>query len=97
MNLRGIRRAVRSGVWVLEPAVTVEARSEFQRRRLTEAVTAARIYLEGEMETEEMGKSLGRTAERAAQIIRLGVNHMRAAGWLHPKTDADAAPTPGPS
>lgn len=83
MILRQMKRAVRNGAWVLEPAGKVEARSEFQRGRLTEAVTAARLYLQAET-TTGMGQALGRTSERAAQIVRLGINYMTSVGWLHP-------------
>jgi hypothetical protein len=71
---------------------TVNAKSKFQCQRLTEAVSAARIYLGGEQSTAEIGALLGGvTAERAAQVIRLGIKTLMRLGWLQPA--AVPAPT----
>ena len=89
-----MRRAVRSGQWILTAGGgVVNAKSKFQRERLTEAATAARIYLEGNWNTAQMAMRLGGfTAERAAQIIRLGVKALIQEGQLQPA--AVVAPTP---
>ena len=69
----------------------VVAQSEFQKQRLTAAVTAAQVYLSG-TDVAEMGKGIGRTAERAAQLVRLGLSYMLEAGWLRPADRKAAAP-----
>lgn len=84
MTLRQIKRALRRGIWTLAPRDPVTAATEFQRKRLTRAVTAARVYLGGPVKLEEMGKTLGITGEGAAQIVRLGVNYMMQTGVLRP-------------
>lgn len=82
MHLRGMRRALRSGDWVLVPEGKVTGGTEFQKTRLTEAVSAARIYLEGNGKVGDLAKTFGVTPERAAQVVRLGVKWMVQAGWL---------------
>lgn len=67
----------------------VKAPTTFQVKRITEAVSAARIYLGGS-DTRDMARSMGLTSERVAQIIRLGIDHMTKAGWLRP---ADSSPS----
>jgi hypothetical protein len=76
------RNALRGGALILDPG-TVSAKSEFQRLRLAQAVTAAQIYLDGS-KALELAATLGVTPERAAQMVRLGIRHMRSAGWLRP-------------
>lgn len=73
---------------VLGPTGEITASSAFQQKRITEAVNVARLYLEGEATTEQVGKSLGITDERTAQIVRVGVDYMERAGWLHSKVGA---------
>ncbi len=89
MTLRQIKRAVQAGAWTLGAGAPVEGTSEFQQKRLTAAVTAARIYLTGASDTKQMSNTLMVRPERAAQIIRLGIKHLTATGGLRP---ADAAP-----
>lgn len=83
MNLRQTRRALRTGALVLEQNGEIKAKSEFQRKRLTEALSMAKIYLEGTT-VVELGEALGVTSERVAQVVRLGINYMTEAGWLRP-------------
>jgi hypothetical protein len=85
VNLRATKKAIRNGSWVLDDTATWEvvAPSEFQRLRLTEAVSIARIYLE-ESNAGEVAEALGRTAERAAQMVRTGIKYMVQVGWLRP-------------
>lgn len=90
-----MKRALREGSWAIVPGVPISAPTEFQRQRLTEAVSAARLYLEGPLKTEEMATGLGRTPERAAQLVRLGIETMQQAGWLKPAGNPSGqAPTP---
>lgn len=84
MRLPEIRSAVRSGRYTVSPDGGVNVGSNFQRRRLTEAITAARIYLQGDMTTAEMAISLKVSAERMAQIVRLGVRWMLTEGSIRP-------------
>lgn len=85
MTVRATKKAVRSGKWVLGPAKEIVAKSPLRQQQLTEAVTMARIYLtDGSMTTGAMGAIIGRTEERASQIIRLGIKYMRESGWLYP-------------
>lgn len=84
MDIRQMRNAVRAGSWTLDPEGQVTARTEFQKGRLTAAVTTARLYLGGDFTMEQIGTTLGVTAERAAQVVRLGINYMKTAGWLRP-------------
>jgi hypothetical protein len=79
-----MRENVRSGAWVLGPAREIKASSEFQRKRLAMAVTMARIYLRSERTSAQLAIHLDVTQERAAQIIRLGIEVMRREGWLAP-------------
>jgi hypothetical protein len=83
VNLRAIRRAVKSGAWVFQPG-QVEAASAFQKKRLTEAIGMARMYLEGSLPVVVLAGSIGVTEERTAQIIRLGLKYSEEAGWLRP-------------
>jgi hypothetical protein len=83
MNLRHYRSAIADGTWVLAPG-EVAARTRFQQKRLTAAVTVARVYLNGEFDTSQIAGTLGVTPERAAQMVRLGISYMREAGWLRP-------------
>lgn len=84
MDVRAMRKAVRAGAWTLSQDGEVAARTEFQKGRLTAAVTTARLYLESDYTTEQIGKTLAVTAERAAQVVRTGLNYMLTAGWLRP-------------
>lgn len=87
MTLRKIKSELREGRLVLHPVdpKQVKAPTEFQRQRLIMAVTTARCYLENEILTTQMiGKTLRVTDERAAQMVRLGVNYMKKVGWLVP-------------
>ena len=84
MNMRNLRRAVVGKELSIVPTGPVEADTEFQARRLTYAVAVARLYLKGEADAGRIAKALGRTTERALQIIRSGVNYMESAGWLVP-------------
>jgi hypothetical protein len=94
-----MKRAVNRGEWVLaEEPGQIDAASEFQRKRLTKAVTAARVYLRGGILAKPMGQALGVTEERASQIVRLGIQYLLEAGWLRPAAAA-SSPTssdPGP-
>ena len=92
MTLRQTWRAVNRGEWVLAPDGEIKAPSKFQKDRITKAVTAARVYLEGTIKAKEIAKTLQVTDERAAQVLRLGVKTMREMGWLRPATAKGAAP-----
>ena len=73
----------------------VEAKTKFQVKKLTEAVSLSRMYLSGTMTAGELGHSLGVTSERVSQIVRLGIIYMREAGWLFPavaKVEPPATP-----
>jgi hypothetical protein len=84
MTLRQTRNAVRSGRWVLAEGPPIGAPTEFQRQRLQEAASAARLYLGKDVTVREMGTALGVSPERAAQLVRLGLTVLRQAGWLRP-------------
>ena len=71
----------------MAPSGKVAASTEFQRQRLTEAVSAARFYLGSDSTVGKLARSLGMTGERAAQIIRLGIKYMVTVGWLKPALD----------
>jgi hypothetical protein len=92
MTLRQTWRAVHSGDWVLEPEGEIKAPSKFQKERITKAVTAARVYLEGSVKAKQIAKTLGVTDERAAQVLRLGIKTLRDLGWLRPAPAKDVAP-----
>src|SRR5438045_2179813 len=80
-----MRRSIQSGAWILEvPDGAIEARTQFQRERLTKAVTAARLYLGGDVLARQIGGTLGVTEERASQVVRTGISFMQRAGWLRP-------------
>lgn len=81
---------------MLAPGGEIQGRTEFQRKRLVEAVTAARLYLEGEADTQVIARTLDRTPERAAQVVRLGISWMRREGWLRPG-EQEPSPKPSPS
>lgn len=68
------------------PIGEIQAKSKFQRRRITEGVIAAQMYLTGLTPTIAQ-LPIGRTGERQAQITRLGVQYMLERGWLK-KVDA---------
>ena len=88
MNLRQWQHAVRSGAYVLEIGGTLEADSEFQRARLTEAVSMARLYLCGDTNSRKIGQNLGLTDERIAQMIRLGIKTLLAENRLRPAKES---------
>ena len=71
------------------PAGEIKARTKFQRERLTKAVTAARLYLEGGAATSQMAVTLGVTEERIAQMVRLGISYMQQSGWLQPEPEPE--------
>ena len=84
MTLRQTWRAVHSGEWVLDPEGEIKAPSKFQKERLTKAITAARVYLEGGVKAKQMAMALQISDEAAAQILRLGIKTLRDLGWLRP-------------
>ena len=84
MTLLEIKKSVAAGRLEISAERTVEARSEFQQRRLTKAVKQALIYLQNDFSVEEMAKLLEVTKQRAQQVLKLGVNYMQQHGWLHP-------------
>ena len=84
MTLRQTWRAVHSGEWVLDPEGEIKAPSKFQKERLTKAITAARVYLEGGVKAKQMARALQISDEAAAQILRLGIKTLRDLGWLRP-------------
>lgn len=84
MTLRQLKKGVRAGQWELIEPGEIKALTPFQKRRITEAVSSARIYLQEPMTAEQLAKFTGVTRERGAQIIRLGVKYMQEAGWLRP-------------
>lgn len=88
MTLRQTWRAVHSGDWVLEPEGEIKAPSKFQKERILKAVTAARVYLSGNIKAKQMAKTLEVTDERAAQVLRLGIKTLRDLGWLRPAQGA---------
>lgn len=75
MTLRGWKRLLRQGHWILKPeGGPLPAKSEFQKGRREVACTAARVYLEGDsVKTEDIGRTFRVTPERGAQLVRLGV------------------------
>lgn len=81
MTLRQTKREVQSGHLAISLG-EVQAPTEAKRRRLTAAVSAARVYLESKMGVVEMSSGLGVTSERVAQVVRLGISYMREQGWL---------------
>lgn len=89
VTLRKLKRFVREGDMVLEAPLEIRAATQVQRRRLTQATTAARIYL-GDlvMKTDDLARTLGVTDERAAQIVRLGIRYLQESGQLHPMSQA---------
>lgn len=97
MNLRQTKRALRGRELALDPTGPIQAATEFQRKRITEAVTAARLYLEGDVETKAMAQTRACTRQRAEQLVRLGVKWMKDSGWLRPAPAGEAALNPKPS
>ena len=102
MNLRQWQHAISSGEYLLKPRGEVQAKTKFQRDRLTEAVSIARMYLRGGVNSQDLGEALGRTDERAAQMIRLGIKTLLAEGWLRlaavpVEADTNAKEHPSPS
>lgn len=94
VNIRKIRREVLQGQLVLTVGI-VEARSEFQRRRLRQAVAAVQLYLEGG-NTRDIATILDKTVERTAQVIKLGIGYMESAGWLKPPAISPNKPDASP-
>ena len=84
LTLLQAKRLLCHGDWVLLPKGEITEGSKFQRQRLTEAVLLARIYLEDGRDTRTMGRAMGRTQERAAQMVRLGLKALQELGWLRP-------------
>ena len=84
MSLRAIKNGVARGELVIDQGVKVTARTEFQQKRLTAAVSAAQIYLSRGLKVEDIAGALRVTSERAAQIVRLGVKTMQQIGMLRP-------------
>lgn len=94
MTVLATKKAVKSGALVIGPERKIEANTLAQLQRVTEAVTMARIYLTDDaMTTGAMGVLIGRTEERAAQIIRLGIKYMQEAGWLYSAQKTPLPPT----
>jgi hypothetical protein len=90
-----MKRAVQGGSWVLGEVGKVDGCSKFQQRRLTTAVTTARLYLEGP-DAAEIAKTLRVTPERAAQVVRIGISYLRKAGWLRPAVAGPSSATRRP-
>jgi hypothetical protein len=87
-----MRKAVQGGQWVLDPpGGQISGRTDFQRRRLTEAVTAARVYLSGSITAKSMGQAMGVTHQQASQVVRLGISYMQREEWLRPAPKADSS------
>ena len=87
MTLRQMRKAVSEGTWVLEPVEEIPAPTPFQQRRLNEAVNLARLYLNKGLKVGDLGRVMGVTPERVAQMVRLGISVMRQLGCLRPSAD----------
>jgi len=81
---------VQDGELILNPNVKVEGESNCQRRRKTEAIGAAVIYLGGTT-SKRIGRSLGVTRVRADQIIQLGIQVLLELGGLY----REGSPSPG--
>ncbi len=98
MTIRALRRAVKEGSWEIGSIGKVEARTRFQRARLKRAVMIAVLYLRFERQTDEIGDVLlkGKSAGRAEQVIRLGIQKMIEQGWLRPVSQARASSHPAP-
>ena len=73
---------LRQGGMALTDGIAVQAPTKFQEKRLTEAVTAARLYLTTNITTLAMAESLSVTKERARQIVALGIKHLEDCGSL---------------
>ena len=81
MNLRQARRAFRLIGKRIE-IVPVVAKSEFQKKRITESISLAKMYLEGDDTIGQMASLLGVTQERVAQVVRLGIKYLAGSGRL---------------
>jgi hypothetical protein len=80
-----MRAGVKAGTLVFrggERARKLKELSKFQTKRRTEAMTLAKVYLTGDLPVKTIGFTLRVSAERAAQIIRLGIEQMKRLGVL---------------
>ena len=87
MTLFQIKKAFRSGRMVLSEAIHVEAKSDFQKRRIEQAIEFCLMYLGNEFSLPDMGKLMrdkGVTKQRAQQVLKLGMNYMLKSGRLKP-------------
>ena len=87
MTLIQIKKAFQAGRMVLSEALPVEAKSDFQKRRIEQAIEFCIMYLGNEFSLPEMGKLMGDkgvTKQRAQQVLKLGMDHILKSGRLKP-------------
>lgn len=83
MGLRNLKSGLNYGSyrWVRKDGQIV-AKSEFQRKRVAEAVKIARAYLTEDVNSTQIAKMLGVTRMRVQQILTTGTRYMLDNGWI---------------